>query len=245
MAKLHQILSVESGIRAQTQKDLTDAHHGLQKAEMLAGIFRTYEPAREDGDKLPPERQLLQTRVPEVIRRTCEIMEQTFDVIAERDWANCEAKADVVLESGAVLLADVPATYLLWMEKRLDDLHTFVTKLPVLPADIEWEWDSNQNCFKNRQEIKTVKTAKIEDYKVVVPATKEHPANVQKIVKDETVGWWTTQKYSGALPAKEVQLMKSRVEALQKAVKFAREKANEVEVKPHKIGSVILKHIFG
>lgn len=245
MAKLHQILAVESGIRTQSQKDLTDAHHGFQKADLLAGIHRTYQPVKEDGERLPDERQLLQVRVPDVIRRTCEIMERSFDVIATRDFANCEAKSDVLLEDGTVLAKDVPATYLLWLEKRLDDLHTFVTKLPILPTDIEWEWSKEQNCFKNRHEQRTVKTAKIESFQIVVPPTKEHPANVQKVVKDETIGYWTTQKYSGALPAKDVAAMKDRVEALQKAVKYAREKANEVEAKDQKVGGSILKYIFG
>ena len=244
MAKLHQILAVESGVRTQSQKDLTAAHHGLQKADLLAGIFRSYEPSKEDGEKLNPERQPLQTRVPEVIAKTQEIMEKVFDIIATRDWANTEARADVEID-GKVLVKNAPAPYLLWLEKRLDDLHTFVTKLPTLPADIEWEWDDNQKAYKNKYEIKTQKTAKIEDYKVIVQPTKEHPANVQKVTKDETVGWWTVTKYSGAIPVKAVTEMKAKVEALQKAVKFAREKANEVEVKDQKVGGDILKYIFG
>ena len=245
MAKLHQILAVESGIRNQSQTDLTQAHHGLQKAELLQGIYREYQSVSEAGEKLPPERQLLQVKVPDVIRRTQEIMERTFDVIATRDFANCEAKADVVLEDGTTLVKGAPTTYLLWLEKRLDDLHTFVSKLPTLPADIEWAWSSEQNCWKNKEEIKTHRTVKSEFHQIVVPATDKHPAQVVKVTKDEIAGYWTTHKYSGALPVKDVKSMKDRVEALQRAVKFAREKANEVEVKDVKVGGAILKYIFG
>ena len=75
-AKLHQILAIETGIRAQTQKDLTKAHHGLQREGSLFGISRNYEPLKEDGERLPPERTLLQTRTPDVIRETIKIIEE-------------------------------------------------------------------------------------------------------------------------------------------------------------------------
>jgi hypothetical protein len=236
---------VEAGIRNQSQKDLTEAHHGLQKAEMLQGIYREYQPTSDSGEPIPSERQLLQTRVPEVIRRTAEIMERTFDVIATRDFANMVAKADVLLEDGTKLAEGVPAPYLLWLEKRLDDLHTFVTKLPTLPADTEWDWDTSQMCYKNKHEIKTVKTAKIAYPLVLHPATDKHPAQVVEKAKDETVGHWTAHKYSGAITVNARYEMKERVETLQKAVKFAREKANEVEVTDKEVGKPILKFIFG
>jgi hypothetical protein len=244
MAKLHQILAVEAGVRNQAQKDLTEAHHGLQKTEMLQGIYREYQPAAEGGDKLPSERKLLQARVPEVIRETVAILEKTFDVTATRDFANIEATADVVVE-GKVVIKGAPTTYLLWLEKRLDDLHTFVCKLPTLPADTEWVWDEHQNCYRNKHEIKTQRTAKIAYPLVLAPATKEHPAQVVKETRDEIVGWWTTILYSGALPVQDVKAMKERVEELQKAVKYAREKANEAEVKDVKVGGAILKYVFG
>lgn len=245
MAKLHQILAVEAGVRAQAQKDLTAAHHGLQKEAMLIGILREYQPVQDGGEKLPSERQLLQVRVPEVIRETSSILEKMFDVTASRDWTNMEARGDVVLEDNKVLIKGAPTSYLLWLEKRLEDIHTFVCKLPTLPADTEWVWDANQNAYKNKDEIKTHKTNKIPYPLLLAPATDKHPAQVVEKAKDEIVGWWTTHKYSGALRAQDVKAMKDRVEALQKAVKFAREKANETEVKDQKVGGDLLKYVFG
>jgi len=245
MPKLHQILAVETGIRAQTQRDLTDSHHGLQKPDMLQGIYREYQPVAEGGEKLPPERQLLQTRVPEVVKRTMEILERTFDIIAVRDFANCEAKADVILNDGTALLKNVPATYLLWVEKRLEDLHAFVSRLPILPADLEWVWDTNQMCYRNKQEIKTVRTAKIPYSLVLLAPTKEHQGQAVEKSRDEIVGHWTTIRYSGALPVELVRRMKDRVEELQKVVKYAREKANEIETKDVKVGETVLKYVFG
>lgn len=244
MAKLHQILAVEADVRNQAQKDLTQAHHGLQKAEMLAGQNRRYQPIKDDGEKLPPEGNLRQTRVPKVIQETAAILAKMFDVTATRDFANMGAKADVVV-GGVTLIKDAPAPFLLWLEKRLADLHTFVCKLPTLPADTEWEWDGNQMCYRNAQEIKTHRTMKREDFQVVVPATEHHPAQIAKVVKDEIAGYWTTIKYSGAIKVEEVAEMKERVELLMKEVKYAREKANQVEVQDQRLGAEVMKYVFG
>lgn len=244
MAKLHQILAVEADVRSQTQKDLTVAHQGLQKPEMLAGQNRQYQPSKEDGERLPPEGELLRTRVPAVLQETAKTLTKMFDVVATRDFGNMDARADLVV-NGVTLLKDAPAVYLLWMEKKLVDLHTFITKLPTLPADTEWEWDATQMCYRNAREIKTHRTKKIENFPVIVPATEHHPAQIAKVVNDEIVGHWSTIKYSGAIKVEEVQAMKERVEELLKATKFAREHANSVEVKDMKVGAPIMKFVFG
>jgi len=244
VTKLHQILAVESGVRTQAQKDLTAAHHGLQKAEMISGYQKSYEPLKEDGDKLPTEGKLLQTRVPDVIRGTAAILERMYDVTATRDYGTSRARADVVVD-GAVLLKDVPVTFLLWLEKKLEDLHTFVTQLPTLPADTEWTWDAAQNCWKNRHEIKRARTNKIVYPLVLYEATKEHPAPVKEITKDEVVGYFTEILYNGGLQMQDVKNLKERVEKLQESVKFAREKANELEIVDQKVGGTLLRYVFG
>lgn len=245
MAKLHQILAIETGIRTQAEKDKTAAHHGLKKEGMLAGIFREYQPLREDGLKLPPERTALQVRVPDVIRSTVDILNKAFDITAVRDFANMNARADVVTEDGKTLLKDAPATYLLWLEKQLTDIHTFVCGLPTLPADTEWDWDANQKCFRNKHDITTARTEKVEESLVLLAPTKEHPGQATKIVKDVISGYWKTTKYSGALPVPKVGVLKERVESLLRSVKLAREKANQVEVEDKKVGPPILQYIFG
>lgn len=243
MTKLHQIIPLEKSIRTQAEKDLTEAHHGLMKEALLTGQYREYQKLAEDGMNLPPERVALQVRAREAIERTFAVMARKFDITATRDWANMHAKADLAID-GVTLIKDAPATYLLWLENQLENLHTFVTKLPSLPADTEWVWDNDQNCYRNKHEIKTAKTEKVQEPIVLYPATKEHPAQTQLAVRDKVVGYWTTHKYSGALPVPMIQAMKARVEALQRAVKLAREKANGVEVEDQKVGEQILSYIF-
>src|SRR6266436_7562056 len=128
--KLNQIIAVEKNIKSRALQDLTEAHHALQKTAQLAGIARTYRPKDEEGEQLPPESTRIQVKSEEVIRVTTEALTKLFDVTATKDWTNCHARADVVVD-GNVLLTQVPATYLLFLEKQLVDIHTFVKTLPV------------------------------------------------------------------------------------------------------------------
>lgn len=243
MAKLNQIIAVEKGIKSQSLRDLTDAHQMLQKTSMLSGISRTYRPKDEEGEQLPPESTKVQVKTEEVIRRTVEILSRLFDVTATKDWANTQAKADVIVD-GQVLLSQVPATYLLFLEKQLVDIHTFVSKLPMLDASETWTLDTSADAWAT-EPMQTTRTKKIPRNHVKAEATEHHPAQVEVYYEDIVVGYWRTVKFSGSLPATRVNELIERVEKLQQAAKFAREEANSIEVQDHKIGETVFKYIFG
>jgi hypothetical protein len=80
---------------------------------------------------------------------------------------------------------------------------------------------------------------------IAAEATKEHPAQVHLYQEDVADGRWKTIKFSGAIPASEVNVIVARIEKLQIAVKFAREEANRSEVKLQKTGDPLLKYVFG
>lgn len=242
MAKLNQIIAVEKSIKSKSHADLTEAHHQLQKPALLAGLSRTYRPKDDEGERLPPEATRVQVRAQEVIRRTAEVLTELFDVVATKDWANCEARADVVVD-GSVLLVQAPVTYLLFLEKQLVDLHTFVKKLPVLDPSESWVEDGSQNCFAT-EAVETVRTKKVPRNHVKAEATEKHPAQVDVYYEDIAVGYWRIVKFSGALPARQVASLLERVERLQRAVKFAREEANSIEVTQQKPGAAIFSFLF-
>jgi hypothetical protein len=171
-----------------------------------------------------------------------EILTRLFDVTATKDWANGQARADVVVD-GNVLLSDVPVTYLLFLEKQLVDLHTFVRKLPVLDASETWTFDASADCWAT-EAIQTVRTKKIPRNHVKAEATEHHPAQVEVYYEDVPVGYWRTVKFSGAMPARRVNEILERVEKLQQAVKFAREEANNVEVDDQRIGEQVFYYLF-
>lgn len=243
MAKLNQIIAIEKGVKNTAFTELTEAHHQLQKPTLLSGISRTYRPKDEEGEQLPPESTRVQVRGEEMIRKTAETLTRLFDVTATKEWANCEAKGDVTVD-GNLLLKDVPATYLLFLEKQLVDMHTFVKKLPVLDASETWVYDAGADSFAT-EPVQTVKTKKIPRNHVKAEATEHHPAQVEVYYEDVNVGTWRTVKFSGALPAKRVNDLLERVEKLQTAVKFAREEANNREVSDKKMGAAVFAYLFG
>jgi hypothetical protein len=243
MTKLNQIIAVEKGVKSGTLRDLTNAHHNLQKPALLAGISRTYQPKDEEGEQLPPESTRVQVKADDVIRRTASILTRLFDVTATKDWANCTAKADVTVD-GETILRDVPVSYLLFLEKQLTDLHTFVRKLPVLDASESWAFDESADCWKT-EPVRTVRTRKVPRNHVKAEATDKHPAQVEVYYEDIAIGYWTTVKFSGSLPARRVNDLVARIERLQRAVKFAREEANGAEVTDQRTGEAVFRYLFG
>src|SRR5215468_9251452 len=209
MARLNQIVAIEKGIKSRSFQELTEAHHALQKPALLAGISRTYRPKDEEGEQFPPESTRVQIKADDIIRQTSQVLTTLFDATAAKDWTNCTAKADVVVD-GQTLLAQVPATYLLFLEKQLVDLHTFVKKLPVLDASEAWSFDPSADCWAT-EPVQTTRTKKIPRNHVKAEATEQHPAQVEVYYEDVVVGNWRTVKFSGALPAQRINELLDRV----------------------------------
>ncbi|HSO00819.1 MAG TPA: hypothetical protein VLS89_21155 [Candidatus Nanopelagicales bacterium] len=243
MPRLNQIIAIEKGVKTRSHQRLTEAHHALQKPALLAGIARTYRPKDEEGEMLPPEATRVQAKAEEIVRSTVEILTELFDVTATKDYTNCKARADVVVD-GKVLLTGAPVTYLLFLEKQLVDLHTFIKKLPVLDASESWTFDPSADGWAT-EPVQTARTKKIPRNHVKAEATEKHPAQVEVYHEDVVVGYWKTVKFSGALPARRVNELLERVEKLQKAVKFAREEANNQTAEEQKVGAAVLGYVFG
>jgi hypothetical protein len=241
-AKLNQIIAIEKGVKAKSFQELTDAHHLLQKPSMLTGISRTYQPRDEEGEVFPPEVTRVQASADTVIKDTAKILTKLFDVTATKDWANCVAKADVIVD-GKTLLSDVPSTYLLFLEKQLVDIGTFIKKLPTLDPSETWSYDAGSDTFVT-EPVQTAKTKKVPRNHVKAEATEKHPAQVEVFHEDIVVGYWKTVKFSGALPANRVKDLGDRVEKLQQAVKFAREEANATEAPDKKLGDALFAYLF-
>lgn len=228
MTKLNQIVAVEKGEKARALAEETALHREVQKTPLLSGISRTYQPKDDDGDQLPSERTRVQVNAEDVLEKLSTTLTNLFDVTLTKEVANTKATADVVVD-GKTVLKSAPVTYLLFLEKQLINLRTFVAKLPVLDPSESWSKDSNTGAWQT-EPSQTVKTKKVPKNWVKAEATDRHPAQVEIFHEDVIQGTWTTVKFSGALPQTRVDVLTDRVDALIKAVKFAREEANNTEV---------------
>lgn len=61
--RLNQIIAVEKGVKSKSVQDLAAAQQSTQKAPLLSGISRTYQPKDEDGEQLPAESTRVQVTV--------------------------------------------------------------------------------------------------------------------------------------------------------------------------------------
>ncbi|TMR09303.1 hypothetical protein ETD86_44165 [Nonomuraea turkmeniaca] len=242
MAKLNQILAVEKGVKASSQRSVTDAYHTIQKAPLLSGLSRTYQPIDDEGEQLPPESTRVQVKAEQVLTDVAKALAKLFDVTATKDWTNTVAKADVIVD-GQTLIEQAPVTFLLFLEKQLVDLHTFVSKLPTLDPAETWTLDPNSEAWRT-EPVKTTRTKKVPRNHVLAEATDKHPAQVQVFTEDIVVGYWTKTAFSGALPARRVNELLARVQKLQDAVKYAREEANGTTVDDRQVGDAVFSYLF-
>jgi len=242
MSKLNQIIAVANGRKSKVTKEVTEVYKKVQKSALFEGISRTYQPLDDDGETFPPEKKNSQYSVSAAVEELSQSLASLFDVVATQDWANTQAVADVVVGNKTVLTG-VPVTYLLFLEKQLTDIHTFVKSLPTLDPAENWQWSDAANCYVSEVN-KTNKTKKVMRNHVKSEATKEHPAQVETFTEDVKVGEWATTKFSGAVPAKEKAALVDRVTALQDAVKYAREQANMTEVTSVNVSRPVFDYLF-
>lgn len=243
MPKLNQIIAVVSGKKSRGQKELTEVYKKLQKPTLFEGISRAYQPLDEEGETQPPEKKNVQYRVKGAIEEVRQSVVDLLDATATQDFANCDAKSDVIVD-GATVLENIPVTALLFLEKQLNDMQTFAGQLPTLDPAESWHWDENADCYASEPAISN-RTKKIPRSHVLYEATKEHPAQTEMYHEDVKVGEWRTIKYSSAVPAQERNEILSRIRKLTEAIKFAREQANQMEVNHVNIGSKVFDFVFG
>lgn len=226
--KLNQIVAIEKGVKSRVYGEVTELHKESQKAEPYQGLSKTYRKRDDEGEDMPPETKRVRQVAGEVLKRLATLQAELWDVEATREWANTAARADVVVD-GRVLVKGAPVTFLLFLEKQVSDLRTFVDKLPVLEETEEWTEDPTTGLFRTGR-VTTHRTKKTPKVVVKYEATKEHPAQTELVYEDLVVGYWDTVKSSGAVPGPRKQKLLERVDKLAKAVKVAREQANDLEI---------------
>ena len=245
MAKLNQIIAIEKGIKSKTYSDLSELNKAVQKPELFNGFQKNYKPKDDaDADTLPSEKKRVQFVSDDVLRAVARSMSDLMEVTARKDFTNCDAKASVVVDDKTIL-TDAPVSFLLFMEKQLTDLRTLLGNMPVLDEGENWTKDQNSGLFKS-EPTNTHRTKKIAKPIVLYPATPEHPAQTQMVAEDIIAGFWEQVKQSGAMPKPEKEKLVLRVDTLLRAIKEAREEANNInEVDVAAVGAAVFGFILG
>ncbi len=242
---LGQAIAIEADTRKATKRKLTDAYHALQAKDAFEGIVGEYQPLVDGAEQLPDEGKLVQATAEDLITEAYHALAKMLDATAARDYTNASgtAKADVIV-NGQTIIKDAPVSYLLWLEKELEDIRTFVQNIPVHSPTTTWELAEGTRGIYKSAPAKTAR--QVQQHKVVTlaPATEHHPAQVQLVAEAVTHGIWTRTRFTGAVPVSRREGILSRIAALKTALHVAREQANRVEALTPAVGSQVLNYIF-
>jgi len=243
MPKLNQVNAILSARKSEAEKAVHDIVKLLQKEQLFSGRERTYRPLDEvNGQRLPPESQKVQQRVDQLIEQARGNWTELWNLVLTQDAGNQQARADIVVD-GKTVLASVPVTTLLFLDKQLGEAENFITKLPTPDPAEEWSHDPNSGLLKS-QATESLRTQKEPAVYVKYEATKEHPAQTEFYMRDAPVGTWRQILYSGCIQADRKNLILARLKKLRDAVKLAREQANLIDVERQKAGEPLLAFLF-
>lgn len=230
-------LSAVLGQYADATKDMGKkrdaAYHAVQRGQGWDGFHKTYVPREDGGVKYPDQGKLVSMNASDFWTEFKEAYGKIIDAAATKDFANTEAKADVVVD-GEVLMHDVPAPFLLWMDHALVDVRTFLNKMPTLPADENWKYDKARGHHVSKEPEVTPKTEPrhkgIVLYAHQIEGDKALPAQTQMVQETEIVGMWHNTKFHGGMEADDKKRYLAHTQTLLEAVRTALSEANSMKV---------------
>lgn len=230
--KLYEVLAVESTKEKVANKLLKESLHTMNKETLFKGGTRKLEMFRdEDKNSETVEHQELTTTVDENLDYLVNPLSDWLNVVLTKDIGNQIAKADLVVE-GKVLLSDVPATFLLGLESKLNKFREVYEAIPTLAPGTKWIEDTQDRpgVFIAANDAVQMKTRKDPEFRVVYEATDKHPADVRQVERVLDIGRFVATLRSGMMTPLEKANRLKRLDQLLAAVKVARMQANSVEV---------------
>lgn len=240
--RLHQVLAMRTTVQPTAYARLTQLHQDMKKADLFNGFQKTFQKNDENDIDRAPQHKPILLKADDILEEWQQVATRWFDLAATHEYANCNAKADVIVD-GNVILEQVPVTYLLFLDKQLVDLESTLEKAVGQEPGVEWVKDDNANLYR-APKVETVATKKTPRAHVLYEATKEHPAQVKEWQEDVKAGVWTQVDFTSALPGKRKRELLARVRELILAVRAAREEANGIEAPDIKAANKIFGYVF-
>lgn len=246
--KLYEVLVVEGQLKAQAQVTLNDLKATFEKKRHLFEEKRkTFQPIEEGAPAVTEEQSDIQSTIMSELRWLANIWLKALDTSYQVADGNTIARADVVLDNNTTLLSNVPATALLELEKRANEIQAMLASVPTLDPAKSFRPDPDKGKYIYRaRDVNKKRTKKVQKHIVVVPATVEHPAQVAVVNEDIETGTIQEQEWSGLIiPAHKAQMLE-RAEELRRAIKAALHRANAVELTatPTPVGQKIFDYLI-
>lgn len=248
---LHQLLAVRRSmeqraneIAEETKKVLTQKHYfnGSHRAWNLLEI--PDESQSHEQLEIPDEEEHLSWTVGEKIRWFLEEFGRLIDLDFQIDETNMGARAD--LECRDLIIKDVPAIFLMDLEKYLLRIRSVVAGCQVLDDKVRWRRDPDKGdgVWVSDQDDIQFRTKKKHFHKVMVEPTEHQPAQVKEWTEDVRIAKCAVKYWSGAVTAYQKSEFLRALDDLLNAVKKALSKANEVPHSKRKMAGQITDWLF-
>lgn len=251
MGKLHQTLAVETSKLNLFRKVIDEAVNTFSKKPNLfegVDIIQTSRLVEEDplyleypnmNNTVP-----VQETVPSKLEYVFDTCADYINLVAQKDKANREAKADLKI-GDKVLLADVPATTLLFIENKFKVIRTVIEAAKTLDNALIWtKKDGLSDVWTTDRGTVPVKRTE-PDFVTVAQATDKHPAQVKEITRERIMASKNQKNCSGLIQTKEKSELLARCDQIIEAAKRARQEANAIDVVDVNIASTLFNHILG
>ena len=248
MPKMHELLAVNDDLKSQATKVRTDLQATFaNKPHLFRKKVVTFQSNQEGVAAVTETQSDIQSTLTKEVDWVKGFLTKAFDASYQIDTGNTIAKADLVAEGGSLLVKDVPATYLLQLEKQLQQVRELALTIPTLDPAQGFAPDTaaGKGIYVAREVVKP-RTKKAKKLYTLAPATDKHPAQVQLLDEDVEVGSIREQEWSAlTTPAVKSEVL-NRVDSLIQAVKKARSRANSIDldVTSQKIGKQLLDYVF-
>ena len=248
MGQLHEVLAVENELKNIAKKVIEEGMNTFsKKPEHFIGTRKTlkmFDDARSNEESSAAQSREMVTTVNDKLDYISNSIIKALDATAQKEYTNQLAKADIVLD-GTTIALNIPATFLLTLEKELISYRNLYSSIPTLQPGMEWIADKNQGAGIYRTakvDIKS-KTEKTRLHKEISPATREHKAQIETWTEDRPVGNYETTHTCGMITPARKSVMLGRIDTLIQAVKKARTRANKEEIVDVHIGETIFDYI--
>jgi len=249
MGMIHELLPALKEAEDRDKKVYEETAIKMKKQGLLDGynkVLIMHDEDRKDEEVGAGETHELTTTVIERLNYMLDYQARNMDAQFQRELANRAASADVSLPNGKTI-KDVPATYLMWLEKYLVKYRNLLEGIPTQDTSIRWIEDkkaSKKGTWISEQIVSSNKTEKNEVPIVMYEATDKHPAQVKTIVKNTTVGHYENTMRTGKWTPHQKHQALNDCDQIIEEVKRAKSRANKTEAKHAAIGKAIIGSIL-
>ncbi len=239
--KLYEILAVEPDTKKEAAEAAKEAISRFSQPPKFVGMETSVHPVLEGEPELPVEVTKMAFTVQEELMKLRDVFGRYINVAMIKEATNTQAKADVIVDNAEFLL-NMPATALLNLEARLEELAKVYEAIPTLDLTESWNYDQGRACYVSDRRV-SYRTKKVMRNHVLSDATEHHPAQVQ--VYNEEIPTYRIERVisSSILTPVQKQLKLDRINKLAKAVKQARQRANDTEIAAIEVADKVFDYI--